>query len=75
MEPQQYCFACRICIGPFYMESSPVPIGDKILCGHCAAMLGEQGHLILDAYTCNINTARKLMPDGTVIGKRQPADD
>jgi hypothetical protein len=74
MEPQQYCFACGICIGPFYIEREAIPVDAKILCGHCAAILRRQGYLALDSYT-NIVTARKLMPDGTVVGKRQTEDD
>jgi len=63
--PRQHCFACAICIGPFYLETYPCAVGDKVLCGHCFNQLEKRGYLPLDAYI-NIDMVGKLMPDGSV---------
>lgn len=70
-KPRQHCFACGICIGPFYMETHPFPVGDKTLCGHCHTRLQKQGYLTLNAHL-NIARAIKLMSDGTV--EKKPPD-
>lgn len=68
-KPRVHCFACGICIGPLYLERAPFPVGDKVVCGFCSGILHNQGYLTLDAYI-NIDMARKLMPDGTITGKK-----
>lgn len=71
-KPRVHCFTCGIYIGPFYIERWPFPVGDKVVCGYCSSILHNKGYITLDAYI-KIEAARKLMPDGTITGKRTPS--
>jgi hypothetical protein len=63
--PRQYCFACGISIGPFYLEKYPFEAGDKMLCGYCFRQLRKWRYLYLDVPIDRDKVAR-LLPDGRV---------
>ena len=62
------CFACGICIGPGYDEYLPSKAGNKSLCGWCYGTLNKQGYIQLDSL-------RRLLPDGRVIQFRQKVNE